>query len=253
MADSKITDLPSASTPLSGTEVVYLVQSGSDVKATVQSIANLSGGGGTWGSITGTLSAQTDLQSALNAKAPINSPTFTGTVAGITAAMVGAPSGTGTCSGTNTGDQTNVTGNAGTVTTINGRISAGSGISLSGSGTAASPYVIANSIANMESGSNLFIPTPVVSTIIVIAYAVRPITLNQFHLLKTSSGSLTLTVKINGTAVTGLNAINVGTTPQSPTATAANVLSIGDSLSYEITSIVNPENLSGTLRMTTSY
>ncbi|GAA5137363.1 hypothetical protein GCM10023213_13930 [Prosthecobacter algae] len=38
------------------------------------------GGAGTWGSITGTLSAQTDLQSALNAKAPLASPTFTGTV-----------------------------------------------------------------------------------------------------------------------------------------------------------------------------
>ena len=29
---------------------------------------NLSGGGGTWGSITGTLSSQTDLQAALDAK-----------------------------------------------------------------------------------------------------------------------------------------------------------------------------------------
>lgn len=36
------------------------------------------GGGGTWGSITGTLSSQTDLQSALDAKAPTASPTFTG-------------------------------------------------------------------------------------------------------------------------------------------------------------------------------
>lgn len=37
-------------------------------------------GGGTWGSITGTLSSQTDLQSALNLKAPLASPTFTGTI-----------------------------------------------------------------------------------------------------------------------------------------------------------------------------
>jgi hypothetical protein len=42
--------------------------------------------GGTWGSITGTLSAQTDLQSALDAKAPLASPTFTGTPAAPTAA-----------------------------------------------------------------------------------------------------------------------------------------------------------------------
>lgn len=36
-----------------------------------------------------------------------------------------------------------VTGNAGTVTTINGRVAAGSGINLTGSGTSGSPYTIA--------------------------------------------------------------------------------------------------------------
>jgi hypothetical protein len=38
------------------------------------------GGGGAWGSITGTLSSQTDLNTALSGKAPLASPTFTGTV-----------------------------------------------------------------------------------------------------------------------------------------------------------------------------
>lgn len=103
------------------------------------------GGGVVWGGITGTLSAQTDLQSALNLKANLASPTFTGTVSGITATMVGAPSGSGTSTGTNTGDQTSVSGNAGTVTTINGRISAGTNVSITGSGTAGSPYVINSS------------------------------------------------------------------------------------------------------------
>lgn len=37
------------------------------------------GGSSAWGSITGTLSAQTDLQTALNLKADLASPTFTGT------------------------------------------------------------------------------------------------------------------------------------------------------------------------------
>ena len=36
------------------------------------------GGGGTWGSITGTLSSQTDLQAALDLKAPLASPALTG-------------------------------------------------------------------------------------------------------------------------------------------------------------------------------
>jgi hypothetical protein len=44
--------------------------------------------GGTWGSITGTLSAQTDLQAALDLKATLASPTFTGTPAAPTAAAL---------------------------------------------------------------------------------------------------------------------------------------------------------------------
>lgn len=48
----------------------------------------------------------------------------------------------------------NTTGNAATVTTINGRISAGSNVTLSGSGTAASPYVIAASGGGGGGGSS---------------------------------------------------------------------------------------------------
>ena len=44
------------------------------------------GSGGSWGAITGTLSAQTDLQNALNLKATLASPTFTGVPAAPTAA-----------------------------------------------------------------------------------------------------------------------------------------------------------------------
>ena len=43
------------------------------------------GSGGSWGAITGTLSAQTDLQNALNLKATLASPTFTGVPAAPTA------------------------------------------------------------------------------------------------------------------------------------------------------------------------
>lgn len=59
------------------------------------------GGGGTWGSITGTLSSQTDLQTALNAKANLSGATFTGSISATN------------LSGTNTGDQTiTLTGDA---------------------------------------------------------------------------------------------------------------------------------------------
>lgn len=47
-------------------------------------------GGGTWGSITGTLSDQPDLNTALGLKAPLASPTFTGTAAHATGTFSGA-------------------------------------------------------------------------------------------------------------------------------------------------------------------
>ena len=50
--------------------------------------------GGTWGSITGTLSSQTDLQDALDLKANLASPTFTGTVVLPSATSIGNVSAT---------------------------------------------------------------------------------------------------------------------------------------------------------------
>lgn len=72
MADKKISELTAADT-LTGAELVEIVQGGVNKQSTTQDIADLGGGGGTWGSITGTLSAQTDLQSALDAKATTGS------------------------------------------------------------------------------------------------------------------------------------------------------------------------------------
>ncbi len=57
-------------------------------------LSSTSSGGGTWGSITGTLSSQTDLNSALGAKAALAGATFTGAISATN------------LSGTNTGDQT---------------------------------------------------------------------------------------------------------------------------------------------------
>lgn len=69
MADKKISELTEAGA-LTGAELVEIVQGGVNKQSTTQDIADLGGGGGTWGSITGTLSSQTDLQSALDAKQP---------------------------------------------------------------------------------------------------------------------------------------------------------------------------------------
>lgn len=66
----KISELTSG-TALSGTEEVPIVQGASTVKITTQDIADLAtSSGATWGSITGTLSSQTDLDTALSGKVP---------------------------------------------------------------------------------------------------------------------------------------------------------------------------------------
>lgn len=114
--NAKITGLPNATLPLAGTEKAEIVQGGVNKQVDVSEFAGAAGtgivetivagtnvtvdstdpanpivsasggGGGTWGSITGTLSSQTDLQTALDLKAPLASPTFTGTPAAPTAA-----------------------------------------------------------------------------------------------------------------------------------------------------------------------
>ena len=66
MALRRFSDNPAAGA-LTGAEIIPGLQSGADVQMTAQDIADLAGG--VWGSITGTLSAQTDLQAALDAKA----------------------------------------------------------------------------------------------------------------------------------------------------------------------------------------
>jgi hypothetical protein len=71
----------------------------------------------------------------------VNGHALTGNIT-LTASDVGAPSGSGTSTGTNTGDQTNISGNAGTVTTINGLIEPDAGIAINGNGTGDSPYGI---------------------------------------------------------------------------------------------------------------
>src|SRR5688572_11270754 len=76
MANKKISELPAATTPLSGSEKIEIVQGGINKQADASDL----GGGSVsdWGDIGGTLSNQTDLQTALNLKANLASPALTG-------------------------------------------------------------------------------------------------------------------------------------------------------------------------------
>lgn len=64
-----------------GTQAEVHLRAGGSLAGTWDVLeSSAGGGGGTWGSITGTLSDQTDLQTALNAKADENNPGFAGTI-----------------------------------------------------------------------------------------------------------------------------------------------------------------------------
>ena len=108
-----------------------------------------------------------------------------------------------------------------------------------------------NILLNKLSGT-LFIKEPIAETIIITSYATYGFTITDFYNLKVDSGSLTLTVKINSTAVTGMSAVSIGSSAQNLTATANNVVNIGDQVTYVISSIVNPTNLQGTMKATMS-
>lgn len=104
------------------------------------------------GNVTNTSDANkpvsTAQQTALDLKANLVSPSFT-------TPALGTPTAGNFSSGTFTWPTFNqsTTGNAATVTTINGRISAGSNVTLSGTGTGGDPYVISSTAAGGGGGT----------------------------------------------------------------------------------------------------
>jgi hypothetical protein len=81
-------------------------------------------------------------------------------------------------------------------------------------------------------------------------YAPFGYTVTNVYQIQTSSGTVTASLKINGTNITGLGSISVSSTPQNVTATAANVVSIGNALSLVLSSPSSPVNLQFTLAAT---
>lgn len=86
----------------------------------LQNTTALAGGTAAWGSITGTLSAQTDLQTALNLKANLAGPTFTGTVVLPSTTSIGSVSDTeiGYVNGVTSAIQTQIDGKQATDATL---------------------------------------------------------------------------------------------------------------------------------------
>lgn len=74
-------------------------------------------------------------------------------------------------------------------------------------------------------------------------YATFAFTILKAWKVQTTTGTVTLNVKINSTSVTGLSSISVTSTPQDVTATAANIVAVGDAVTVTPSSNANAQNV----------
>ena len=81
-------------------------------------------------------------------------------------------------------------------------------------------------------------------------YAPFGYTVTEVYQIQTSSGTVTAALKINGTAITGLSSISVSSTPQNVSASGANAVAVGDTLSLVFSSNVSAQNIKFTLAAT---
>lgn len=98
--------------------------------------------------------------------------------------------------------------------------------------------------------ASLFMENPTNKTVTLLAYALYDMTLDQIFGLKLASGTLDLTIAINGTPVTGLNGLNVDDNVQNPLATANNAVSVGDRITMTISNVSSAVGLEGVLKHT---
>jgi len=77
----------------------------------------------------------------------------------------------------------------------------------------------------------------------LVSYATFPFTVKQVFNLKTSSGTVTASFQIDGVNITSLSGLAVTSSQQSPSASGANSVGIGDRLTLLLASGSTPVNL----------
>lgn len=128
-----------------------------------------------------------------------------------------AVSGTTSVSGSNTGDQTNITGNAGTVSTINGLIVQGTNVTITGSGTSGSPYNISATGGGSSAFSSITSGTNTTAAMVVGSGA---------SIAVSGTGTIAATSVTNATLTTALT-VNTGTLTLTANSANTSVLTIG--------------------------
>lgn len=93
-----------------------------------------------------------------------------------------------------------------------------------------------NSWVGQDVEGNYSVATPANGTTTLIKSRRKPFVIGGLYGLATASGSITVSIQINGTPVTGLSGITVTSTPQTVLATAANLVSAGDKVTMVLAS-----------------
>ena len=140
----------------------------------------------------------------------------------------------------------NISGQAGTVATINGKIAAGSNITISGSGTSASPYTIASSAGGGTVTSVTFTgdgtvlsatPSSAVTTSGTVTATLNTVANNYFLAGPTSGGPLAPTYR-------SITAADIPTLNQNTTGTAANITATSNTTLTTLNSLTSATSLS---------
>lgn len=140
---------------------------------------------------------------------------------------------------------------ANSVTISGGSITGITDITVADGGTGASTAASARSNLGVAvSNNNWFDSAPAVGTVTWVAKSRVAFTIGGVYGVKTTTGTCTFAVKINGTAVTGLSAVAATTSTQDVTASGGNSVAVGDVVTVEYTAASSPANLSFTLEAT---
>ena len=115
--------------------------------------------------------------------------------------------------------------------------------------TATDPFVRTSALSGAVDQIDFESVEPGDDTITLRLYAHYAFTINELR-IKTASGTCTVAVKIDGTDVTGVSAVAVSSTEATGTATAANSVSVGQTVTLVISSSSSVANLVGSLKFT---
>lgn len=122
-------------------------------------------------------------------------------------------------------------------------------VNIGGTGATTAAAARTNLGLDVRHGT-VYIQSATNTTIVLVSSSRYAFTINSLNNLKTSSGTITAAIQINGTNVTSLSSLAVTSTPASPSASGANTVAIGDRITLVLSSNAAAFDLEFTMKGT---